>query len=114
TYGETINNRGNKKERLPVPTLLVDKTNLSKIIPFTEFHIVLEQRIPSGIASRMRELLDEGQSITFDFRSLEIPVQTDRDPEQRGVLPTYSLSFHKIERIIFSSRVVYVGAHIRL
>jgi hypothetical protein len=105
-YGETINGQGVEKEMLPAPAVLTDRTNISTIAPFTEMTLILEQRIPRTIAARMNELFEAGHTVTFDLRSLEIPVSVAGRSDKSTTLPTHSLTFRKAEDIV-TNRIVY-------
>jgi hypothetical protein len=109
-FGETIDGLGVEKDMLPEPALLVDRTNTSKIAPFSEIFLVLNQYVSKTTALRMKELFEAKHAVTFDLRSLVIPIRIAGRLEEIARLPTYSLSFTKAEGVT-TNRIVYATFH---
>jgi hypothetical protein len=110
-YGESIDGKRIERELLPAPAFLTDRTNVSNIQSLTETMVVLEQRVPRNIALRMNEVFAAGYIITFDLRTLEIPVSIAGKTDTSTPLPTHSLTFKKEADAIVTNRIAYAVGH---
>jgi hypothetical protein len=88
-YREIIDNQSVDRGALPVPSIDIDASNNPNPGPWSEFWIVLEQRVPSKIASQMARSLSTKGTVNLDLSSLNIWTTRQSDPKERRRLPLW-------------------------
>jgi len=93
--------------KLPTPTIRSDTAAAG--LPFKEWFIVLDQRIPSDEAVKLTKTLENAEVIQFDLRQLRIEV-TDGSSKSLLILDGVTAT----RRAVAYGRIAYASAHIRL
>jgi hypothetical protein len=104
-YG-TLDMQYSAYETLPPLALLSHRQEIKSISIFTEFVFALEQRIPNQAAMKLIGELDEGKTVVFDLRQLDILFSLDSSPDETERLPVFSITCKKHETIA-QGRIAY-------
>jgi hypothetical protein len=106
-YREVVNYQAIDRGMLPMPSIDTKASYNLTPTPYSEFWVVLEQRLPSALAARMSNSLSANGTIQLDLSSFDIWVAQQDAPQKRRRLPIWDgISCRERSGMIFVDKVI--------
>jgi len=109
-YRDLVNNQSIDRGILPTPSIDTQGSYNLTPTPYSEFWVVLEQRLPSTLAVPMSNSLSTKGTVQLVLSSLDIWVARQDAPEKRQRLPTWDgISCQERNGMIFVGKIIDVS-----
>ncbi len=106
-YRDLVNGQSVDRGLLPAPSIETGASYNLTPGPYSEFRIVLEQRVPSALAKQMSSFLSAKGTVQLDLSSLNVWVAQQTRPQGKRRLPIWDgISCQERDGMTFVGKVI--------